>query len=143
MEHPFYGFISYWNKQFYRDFSHLYDQKLAIYGLTASQVNVLELLWTFGDGMTQKELHEKLSIRPASLTNLLDTLVSGNWVARMPDQQDARMKRIFLTEAGTVQKKICMEIIVELEQVIRQGMAPEEIALMLLWLKRVHGNIPH
>jgi DNA-binding MarR family transcriptional regulator len=142
MQHPFHGFISYWIKKNYRDLNSLYDQKLAHFGLTASQVNVLEQLWSFGDGMTQKELHERLSIRPASLTNLLDALVTGGWVVRKPDSKDARVKRIFLTKAGQAQKNICMEIMADLEQTMRQGMVADEVSLLLFSLRKTHKNIP-
>ncbi|MWC28827.1 MarR family winged helix-turn-helix transcriptional regulator [Paenibacillus sp. MMS18-CY102] len=142
MSHPFESFIGYGIKQFFRAFNDLYDQKLADYGLTAAQVNVLEQLWTAGDGQTQKQLHERLRIRPASLTNLLDTLVEGGWVARKLDAGDARLKRIFLTEQGLAQRDICMGMIIELEQLVRQGMIPEEVSLMLVWLNKMRQNLP-
>ncbi|CAN7223967.1 MarR family winged helix-turn-helix transcriptional regulator [Paenibacillus sp. LjRoot56] len=45
-------------------------------------------------------LHEKLQIRPATLTNLIDTLFAGGWVLRKSDDQDARVQRVYLTESG-------------------------------------------
>jgi DNA-binding MarR family transcriptional regulator len=142
MTHPLQGHLGYWIKQIYRDFNLLYDQKLAVYGLTASQVNVLEILWTFGDGLTQKVLHEKLQIRPASLTNLIDTLVVGGWVLRKSDDQDARVKRVYLTEAGHAHRVICIAMITELEQHLRQNLAPEEASLLLVWMKKIHAHLP-
>ncbi|KAI7256052.1 hypothetical protein KC345_g11038 [Hortaea werneckii] len=141
MEHPFSRTIGYWSKRIYRDFNSLYDQKLAVYGLTSAQVNVLEQLWTYGDGLTQKELHEKLGIQPSSLTNLLNALVEGDWVVRKSDALDARVKRIFLTEKGTAQSRICMEMVMELEAVVQQGMSPEEIALMLSGLVLIDTGV--
>ncbi|WP_280523006.1 MarR family winged helix-turn-helix transcriptional regulator [Paenibacillus physcomitrellae] len=81
-------------------------------------------------------MHERLKIRPASLTNLLNTLVMGGWILRKPDQQDARTNRVFLTEQGKAQCKVCTEIITELEQTVRQGLSPEEVALLLVWMKK-------
>ncbi|MFB9277174.1 MarR family winged helix-turn-helix transcriptional regulator [Cohnella cellulosilytica] len=141
MIHPFRNNVGYLVKQIFKDFNHEYERRLEDYGLTAAQVNVLELLWIHGDGVTQKELHERLKIRPASLTNLLNTLVAGNWIFRKPDLQDARTNRVFLTERGKAQCKICMEIITELEQVARQGLSPEEIALLLVWMKKIQRNL--
>ncbi|GLX69728.1 MarR family winged helix-turn-helix transcriptional regulator [Paenibacillus glycanilyticus] len=141
MSHPFGNNVGYWVKQIYKDFSHLYEQKLEVYGLTSAQVNVLELLWVHGDGVTQKDLHERLKIRPASLTNLLNALVAGNWIFRKSDSQDARTNRVFLTDKGKSQCKVCMDMITELEQVIRQGLSPEEISLLLVWMKKIHQNI--
>lgn len=142
MRHPFNDNIGYWTKQIHKDFNNVYEQKLGVYGLTTAQVNVLELLWVQGDGMTQKDLHERLKIRPASLTNLLDALVAGAWIFRKSDSQDARVNRILLTDKGKTQCKVCMDIIIELEEVIRQGFSPEEISLLLVWMKKIHGNIP-
>jgi DNA-binding MarR family transcriptional regulator len=142
MEHPFQGFMSHWVKKIYRDLNHYYELKLAAYGLTTAQVNVLEQLWVFGDGLSQKDLHEKLRIRPSSLTNLLDALVAGKWIVRKADPQDARVKRIYLTEAGQTQSQICIDMVTELEQAVRQGMEPEEINLLLLWMKKMNANIP-
>jgi DNA-binding MarR family transcriptional regulator len=142
MTHPLQGHLGYWIKQIYRAFNLLYDQKLAVYGLTASQVNVLEILWTFGDGLTQKVLHEKLQIRPASLTNLIDTLVAGGWVLRKSDDQDARVKRVYLTESGHAHRVICIAMITELEQHLRQSLAPEEASLLLVWMKKIHAHLP-
>ncbi|NOU69077.1 MarR family transcriptional regulator [Paenibacillus sp. LMG 31461] len=142
MTHPLQSHLGYWIKQIYRDFNLLYDQKLAVYGLTASQVNVLEILWTFGDGLTQKVLHEKLKIRPASLTNLIDTLVAGGWVLRKSDDLDARVKHVYLTESGHAHRAICIAMITELEQHLRQSLAPEEASLLLVWMKKIHAHLP-
>ncbi|WP_057915940.1 MarR family winged helix-turn-helix transcriptional regulator [Peribacillus muralis] len=141
MTHPFNNNIGYWTKKIFKDFNYEYEQKLEMYNLTAAQVNVLEQLWVVRDGMTQKELHENLNIRPASLTNLIDILVDGEWVIRKSDSQDARIKRIFLTDKGMDQCKVCMDIIVELEEKVREGFSSEEISLLLVWMKKLHKNI--
>lgn len=140
MKHPFEGYIGYGIKQFYRAFNEGYDRELAEIELTAAQVNVLELLWTMGDGLTQKQLHEKLRISPASLSNLLDALVCGSWVERLADPSDARAKRVHLTEKGIAGQQPCMAIIMKLEAQARNGMAPEEVAMLTFLLKKAHGN---
>ncbi|MFD0693831.1 MarR family winged helix-turn-helix transcriptional regulator [Paenibacillus sp. GCM10027628] len=142
MQHPLHDFVSHWIKRTSRELDRLCDRRLEAYGLTASQVNVLEQLWSYGDGMTQKELHEKLGIRPASLTNLLDALVTGGWVVRVPDSRDARVKRIILTEAGQAQRDVCLGIMQELEDMTRQRLTEEEVSTMLELLRRTHGHLP-
>ncbi|WP_157256973.1 hypothetical protein [Paenibacillus sp. Soil750] len=61
-----------------------------MYGLTASKVNVLEILWTFGDA----------------------------------------------------HRVICMAMITELEQHLRDSLAPEESSLLLVWMKKIHTHLP-
>ncbi|MBB6733263.1 MarR family winged helix-turn-helix transcriptional regulator [Cohnella zeiphila] len=137
MEFSLQDSISYWIKRIYQETGQLYNQKLAKYGLSTSQVGVLAILWNSGDGLTQKELHEKLRIRPASLTNVLDLLVAGGWVVRRQDAQDARVKRIYLTDSGKAQESVCADILAEIERRTRKDLAPEETAMMLMWLKKV------
>ncbi|MFD1952839.1 MarR family winged helix-turn-helix transcriptional regulator [Paenibacillus thailandensis] len=133
--------ISYWIKKIYQETGHLYNERLAQYGLTTAQVSVLALLWNSGDGQTQKDLHEKLRIRPASLSNVLDMLVAGGWVMRKQDSDDARVKRIYLTEAGFAQKSVCADILADIEQHVRKNLAPEETAVLLMWLKKIEGSL--
>jgi len=141
MEFSLDGSISYWIKKIYQETGHLYNERLAQYGLTTAQVGVLALLWNSGDGQTQKDLHEKLRIRPASLTNLLDMLVAGGWVIRKQDTDDARVNRIYLTDAGIAQKSICAGILADIERHVRKNLSPEETAVLLMWLKKIEGSI--
>lgn len=140
MEFSLHESISYWIKRIYQETGHLYNERLAQYGLTTAQVGVLALLWNSGDGQTQKELHEKLRIRPASLTNVLDMLVAGGWVIRKQDADDARVKRIYLTEAGIAQESVCADILADIERHVRTNLAPEETAVLLMWLKKIEST---
>ncbi|MGG4047442.1 hypothetical protein BCV73_04445 [Paenibacillus sp. SSG-1] len=141
MSHSYQNNIGYWIKLIFRETGRLYDQRLAQYGITTSQVGVLVQLWNVGDGLTQKELHERLRIRPASLTNLLDPLVKGGWVIRKQDAEDARVKRIFLTDAGRSLEQVCGGIVEDIEERIQQQLTPEESALMLVWLRKIHNGV--
>lgn len=88
--------------------------------------------WTYS-----KEILEKLNIRPASLSNLIDCLVAGGWVIRKVDSKDARVKRIFLTETGKAQEEKNLHTIDVIEQKMQEGFTNEEISLMRVWLQRM------
>ena len=64
--------------------------------LTRAQAQLLSLL-ALGDGVTQTELVEQLSIEKSALGNLLDKLEAGQWVERKTDSLDRRSKRVYLT----------------------------------------------
>ena len=52
------------------------------------------------DGIGQKELAERLQIRPASLSELLDKMQKSGWIQRRVNEKDRRKINIFLTEDG-------------------------------------------
>lgn len=52
------------------------------------------------DGIGQKELAERLQIRPASLSELLDKMQKSGWIQRRGNEKDRRKINIFLTEDG-------------------------------------------
>lgn len=58
------------------------------------------------DGSSQKELAEKLSVRPSTMTVMIKRMEKGNLVERKQDLVDQRISRVYITEAG---KEICEE----------------------------------
>ncbi len=74
------------------------------FGLTppgASRVMVLDR-----DGpMTHREVAERMYVRPATLTGIVDTVARAGYVERLPDAGDRRTVRLALTDAGTERAK--------------------------------------
>ena len=67
--------------------------------LTMSQLRVLFIL--NGDpGMTAGNLAERLSVRPSTVTGIVDRLVKQELVERRADPDDRRMVRNFLSTTG-------------------------------------------
>lgn len=52
------------------------------------------------DGLTSRELAERVEIRPASLTERLNQLEADGIVKRVPDEKDQRKIRIFIQAEG-------------------------------------------
>jgi MarR family transcriptional regulator, transcriptional regulator for hemolysin len=77
-----------------------YDRRAKALGLTRSQWWVLNNLY-FNEGITQSALADLLDVEKPTLGRLLDRLEVKGWVARQPDRQDRRAKRVYLT--GEVQ----------------------------------------
>lgn len=70
-----------------------------IKGSRRGQDNVLLCLAQYSD-MTQKELVDKLRITPASLSEVLMKLERKGYVVREKDENDRRLVRVQVTEAG-------------------------------------------
>ena len=74
-----------------------FKKRLRPYGLTPIQHLILEALW-IKNGVPAKEIGEKLVLDAATLSGVLDRLVSGNWITKAVDSDDKRIQRIYLTE---------------------------------------------
>lgn len=59
------------------------------------------------DGQSQKELAEKIKIKPATITVMLGRMEKSELVTRRQDTEDQRISRVYLTEKG---KKVCEEL---------------------------------
>ncbi len=130
----------YWLKRVYRNMINLHNHKLEKYGFTVSQVSVLAQLWR-EDGLTQKEIAERLQIKPPSLTGLVDTLVSRGWVLRKEDEKDARIKRLYVTEEGRELSFKSLEVAKEMEDILCKGFTVEEKQLLFCWIKKMYTNL--
>lgn len=65
-------------------------------GVSPGQVPVLMCLWE-QDGLTQRELYERVSIEQATMSNTLKRMERDGLVRRKPDPNDRRASRILLT----------------------------------------------
>jgi DNA-binding MarR family transcriptional regulator len=74
-----------------------FKKRLQSYGLTPIQHLVIEALWQ-EDGLSAKDLGQKLIFDSATLSGVLDRLAAGDWVTKHPDAEDKRILRIFLTK---------------------------------------------
>ena len=78
-----------------------YDRLMKPYDLTRSQYWVISnLSRTYGDGMTQTELAEHMSVGKVTLGGLIDRLELRGYVERHDDPVDRRSKRVYLTSDG-------------------------------------------
>lgn len=76
-----------------------FDNSLARLGLSFSQALILLNLYD-ENGVSQKDLQNKLKIESPSLTKSLDLLDRKNLIMRKSNNNDKRVKNIFLTVNG-------------------------------------------
>src|SRR6202521_5867464 len=80
-------------------FNRVYKPLLDRLGLTYPQYLVMLVLWE-GDGLTVKEIGERLFLDSGTLTPLLKRLEAAGRVHRTRDHADERQVRVTLTDAG-------------------------------------------
>jgi DNA-binding MarR family transcriptional regulator len=69
------------------------------HGLHVGQEFMLAQLWR-EDGLTQSQLADRLGVSAPAVTKVARTLERGGFVRREPDDSDARVMRVRLTERG-------------------------------------------
>lgn len=69
-------------------------------GLTGAQFNVLNLLADSPDGVSQRELGDRLLVDRSNVTGLLDRMEKSGWVQRTDHPADRRVYLVTLTPAG-------------------------------------------
>jgi DNA-binding MarR family transcriptional regulator len=82
-----------------RSMAHQLAQELRPAGIGIGQWAVLLFLWA-RDGMSQAELSRVVAIEPPTMVRTVDRMVRDGLVRRVPDPDDGRLTRIYLTERG-------------------------------------------
>ncbi|MBC8392939.1 MAG: MarR family transcriptional regulator [Deltaproteobacteria bacterium] len=111
-------------------------KRLSPYGLTPIQSLILADLWG-EDGISASEIGKRLTLDPATLSGVVDRMISGGWIGKISDPEDKRIHRIFLTEKSkTLQPDILAERNQANEDVLEQ-MNVEEKMLFKRLLREV------
>ena len=74
-----------------------FDRELAPLGITRSQWWVLSFI-ARSNGLPQTQLAHELEVGKVALVSLVDKLQAAALVDRVPDKDDRRVKRVFLTD---------------------------------------------
>ncbi len=92
------------------------------------------------DGLSQKDLAEKLRIKPSTLTVMLKRMECGSLIYKKQDDKDQRIFRVFLTEKG---KEVCeksIEIVKSLEKECFGNFTDEEKIVLKSMLTQLRDN---
>ncbi|KON89748.1 MarR family transcriptional regulator [Sporosarcina globispora] len=87
------------------EFTKLYTSALQPFGLTYPQYLVLLALWE-KDGVTAKELGERLNLGTGTLTPMTSRMISNGWLRKERSKEDERKVYIFLEEKARKEKEV-------------------------------------
>lgn len=113
---------------------------LADYGLHVGQEVLLMHLWE-RDGRSQSELVDLMAVEPPTLTRMLNRLAKSGLLERRRDPDDARVWRIYLTEAGWALEEPIRRLWRELESRTVADLSFEEQVLLKRLLMQVQKNL--
>ena len=108
--------------------------------LYEGQQNLLLLLWD-EDGLPQAEITRRLGIEAASVSKGVERMESTGFIERRPDPDDARMNRIFLTEAGKALEEPVNQAWFGVEEQLLSNMTLEERMLLRRLMLQMRENL--
>lgn len=108
--------------------------------LTMKQWVLLKILLE-NDGDMQNNIAKLTKRNKGSITRIIATLEDKNLVARMPDPNDQRINRVFVTKHGHKTFKATTPLILDAYKKLQHNLSPEEINTLINILKKVLQNI--
>lgn len=109
-------------------------------GLYRGQPPILFMLWK-KDGRTQKEIAEKLQLKPATITDTLQRMEKSGLLERRPDPEDLRVSRVYLTEKGIKLQSEVEKVLQTLEGECFEGFTMEEKVLLRRFFIQMRDNL--
>jgi DNA-binding MarR family transcriptional regulator len=109
-------------------------------GLEQGQPIALAIIAS-NEGISQRQLSEKMFITPASATAMLQKLEKSELVERRPDPNDQRAFCLYMTKKGHKVNQQMKEGLKEIEKACFQDFSQEELQEFRRLLLKFHDNI--
>lgn len=112
------------------------------HALTRVQCATLHYLYDHRDvNVFQKDIEAEFSITGATATNILKGLERQELITREPMPEDARLKKILLTDEGYACNAQAYENMRHMEETLAAGFSGEELEMLRGMLDRVIANL--
>jgi DNA-binding MarR family transcriptional regulator len=93
------------------------------------------------EGITQKALSEKHFVKPSTITGMLSKLEANHYVYRVPDEDDKRMMRVYLTPEGRSLANKGEVFIQGMTNKLFDGLTEEELKTLLSLIQKIRNNM--
>ena len=105
------------------------DEAVSKYNVTSVQCAVIGFIFEKGKNsdVFAKDIENTFNMRRATVAEILSLMEKNKLIERIPDKEDARLKKIILTSKAVEIKKAVYEKIKEVENKIKTGLSKEEI----------------
>jgi MarR family transcriptional regulator for hemolysin len=116
------------------------DRRLRPLGYSRSRWMVLLHVWRT-DGITHRELAERLGIEAPTLVRLIDRMESDGLLKRRASESDRRVKHLHLSAAGKKEVASVWAEASDLRKEILSGMSRKEISATLAVLQKLRHRL--
>lgn len=118
-------------------------KETAKFGLTGVQGRILGFVHheSKNRDVFQRDIEEELDIRRSSVTSVLQLMEKNGFIKRESVSEDARLKRIILTEKGLEIHFKVVDCIDKFEKSLRDELSEEELNIFLQLIHRLSEKI--
>jgi DNA-binding MarR family transcriptional regulator len=109
-------------------------------GLYRGQPPVLFALWE-REGQTHSELAEHAHVSAATISKMIQRMEKAGFLERRSDEQDQRVSRVYLTEAGRDVQGRVDAAFQQIEEEALVGFSDEDCVLLRQFLIRMRDNL--
>ncbi|MCX8022736.1 MAG: MarR family winged helix-turn-helix transcriptional regulator [Syntrophorhabdaceae bacterium] len=111
------------------------------FGIKTEEFAALIYIWD-EDGQTHRALSEKLYRDKTTVTRLITGIENMGLVKRVAGQDDAREKRIFLTEKGKKLMSGVIKMVLDVLERAEKGIDPNDMKICKDVLRAICKNLP-
>ena len=109
-------------------------------GLYAGQDGVM-LALAEADGMTAGGLAARLGVKAPTMTRPIGRMEAQGFLERRPDEDDARLTKVYLTEPGRNRLQIIAEAGQHSEKLATRGLTDKQVRTLMKLLRAVDSNL--
>lgn len=132
--------IGYLARIVFRSFSRLLEQGTLTHDVSAGQWRFLRQLWR-EDGITQRELSERVGMREPTTVVALNGLEKAGFVVRRRSTEDRRKTFIFLTPHARKLELLLAPMNAEVHEIATKGMSDDEVKTLQRLMRQVITNL--
>jgi DNA-binding MarR family transcriptional regulator len=129
-------------REVWRLFARCLQPRIAREGVSIGMWFVLRMLWD-EDGMTQRELGERVGINGPTMVTALNSMERAGLVKRVHNQTDRRKINVLLTERGRKMKSKLWPMAAEVLALGVSGLGRRDIASLNKTLAQIRMNLEH
>ena len=111
--------------------------------MTVSQASVIDFISNISssDDIFQKDLEKEFDLKRSSVSLMLNNMEKNDLIKRVPVAEDARLKKIVLTEKAIGLSEKISNAIDLVENDLAQGITPEEVEVFYKVLDKIRNNL--
>jgi DNA-binding MarR family transcriptional regulator len=110
------------------------------FNLSGEQLHVLFYVFA-EDGISQKRVGEFTRKSKIATVKAINLLERSNLVVRIPDANDLRNNKIYLTPLGKTVREPLLDLVDQNTEEVFKGISPEEITAYKQTLKKILKNV--
>ena len=103
--------------------------------------NLSYLFWHRDEPVYQRDIEREFSITRSTVTNILQLMERKGYIERQSVPQDARLKRLVLTEKGACIREKTMQALHQTDEFVESLLTPEENAELLRLLNKLRKGL--